>query len=317
MKRLCLFAGYDSKGVIHDYVVYYLRELSSYADIYYMSDNEFSSQEYEKIRSYVKYYNGYHHSKYDFGSWQELINHIGMEKISEYDELILANDSVFGPLYSFNDLFRRLENDKNWDICGIDRAYDKNIDAWYISSYFMIFKKEAFLNEIFINHFKNIPEKVNFEYAVNKLEHPLMKKFYSKGYKVKCLIVSDSRLYHDWRNFIKRGIPFLKKKIFDINMYIPCKTFGWRKFLLEESSYSVSLIDDYLDKTRWERIRLSINALKRISMGRIRKYLYRRILKLDNENIVRKLLLKLFMVTEEEIENERIIKGNIIVEIDK
>ena len=45
MKRICLFAGYDSKNIIHDYVIYYLKELSTVADVYYMADNEISDDE--------------------------------------------------------------------------------------------------------------------------------------------------------------------------------------------------------------------------------------------------------------------------------
>ena len=104
MKRICLFAGYDNKNIIHDYVVYYLKELSTVADVYYMADNEISDDEKAKITPYVKEAYGFNHKKYDFGSWQELIKIIGWEKLSEYDELILANDSVFGPLYPIKEL---------------------------------------------------------------------------------------------------------------------------------------------------------------------------------------------------------------------
>lgn len=77
MKRICLFAGYDSNNIIHDYVVYYIKELSTVADVYYMADNEISDDEKSKIAPYVKGAYGYKHGKYDFGSWQELIKIIG------------------------------------------------------------------------------------------------------------------------------------------------------------------------------------------------------------------------------------------------
>ena len=53
MKRICLFAGYDKNNIIHDYVVYYLKELSSVSDVYYMADNEISDEENGKILPYV------------------------------------------------------------------------------------------------------------------------------------------------------------------------------------------------------------------------------------------------------------------------
>ena len=54
IKRICLFAGYDPDGVIDDYVVDYLRELSQYADIYYLADCEMSPEQLTRIDGYTK-----------------------------------------------------------------------------------------------------------------------------------------------------------------------------------------------------------------------------------------------------------------------
>jgi len=40
MKRLCLFAGYNKKGLISDYAVYYVQEMAKLAGIYYLVDWE-------------------------------------------------------------------------------------------------------------------------------------------------------------------------------------------------------------------------------------------------------------------------------------
>src|SRR5690606_9293054 len=37
-RRICLFAGYDPDGLVDDYVVRYVRELSRHADVYYLAD---------------------------------------------------------------------------------------------------------------------------------------------------------------------------------------------------------------------------------------------------------------------------------------
>lgn len=77
MKRICLFAGYDAQDKIQDCVLYYLKELSTVSDVYYMADNNIDENEKIKLMPYVKSAHGYKHGKYDFGSWQELINNIG------------------------------------------------------------------------------------------------------------------------------------------------------------------------------------------------------------------------------------------------
>ena len=212
MKRICLFAGYDKTNIIQDYVVYYLKELSSVSDIYYMADNEISESEKLKIIPYVKGAYGFHHKKYDFGSWQELINIIGWEKILEYDELILANDSVFGPVYPMQEFMNYIENDREWDICGINKAVKYNI--WHLSSYFLVFKKKVFNTNIFKTHIESVYPESKLADIVDKYEVPFMKKFYDNGFVVKCVLEKDVNVYDEWRDALNYGSPFIKVKGF-------------------------------------------------------------------------------------------------------
>ena len=141
MKRICLFAGYSNYGKIEDYVIYYLKKLSDISDVYYLADCNISENELSKIDDIVVKKYAYKHSKYDFGSWQELINKIGYDIISQYDELILCNDSCFGPLYSLPNIFEEMnkkdyklkkKNNKKQTVCAVclvDRFPDTN--AWH------------------------------------------------------------------------------------------------------------------------------------------------------------------------------------------
>ena len=50
MKRICLFAGYNYKNKISQYVIDYLKELSNYCDIYYLADGSVDVKEFELIK---------------------------------------------------------------------------------------------------------------------------------------------------------------------------------------------------------------------------------------------------------------------------
>lgn len=41
----------------------------------------------------------------DFHAWQAAIHHLGWEKVLKYDELLLCNNSTYGPIYPFAELF--------------------------------------------------------------------------------------------------------------------------------------------------------------------------------------------------------------------
>lgn len=256
MKRICLFAGYDSKNIIHDYVVYYLKELSTVADVYYMADNEISDDEKEKIAPYVKGAYGFNHNKYDFGSWQELIKIIGWEKLSEYDELILTNDSVFGPLYPIKELFEKIENDTEWDMCGIDRNYGKS--SWYLSSYFLVFRNKSFLSDAFKNHIMGITTNTDM---VRYAEMPFANiMHFNGGYRIKCLIPFDDNIFLKWDKFITEKSPFLKKKAFSLKI-LKEKNDNWKKIVKANSDYNLELIDSYFTKELIEK-ELKANSIK-------------------------------------------------------
>ncbi|QOW24167.1 CDP-glycerol glycerophosphotransferase family protein [Lysobacter sp. H23M47] len=101
VRRICLFAGYDPDGIVDDYVVAYLRELSRHADVYYLADGVMQDGELDKLRPHTLGRWACRHGAYDFGSWSALAReYVGWDEIAQYDELILVNDSSYllGPL---------------------------------------------------------------------------------------------------------------------------------------------------------------------------------------------------------------------------
>lgn len=259
MKRICLFAGYSSKGIIEDYALYYMQELSKISDVYYLADNIVMPEYIEKITPYVKGAYGYKHGKYDFGSWQELINIISWEKLSEYDELILTNDSVFGPLYNFKDFIERIEKDKEWDVCGINAAYD--FHTWHLSSYFLIFRKNSFLSDTFKEHINSVKKEDNVKKVIEKYEIGLSRKMTEAGFILKNAVQFRKNMYISWHSFVLSGSPLIKCKIFTDELFFICRTLGWEKFLNKHTKYNTTLLYNYVNqfKSRFRVFRLINN----------------------------------------------------------
>ncbi len=254
MKRICLFAGFNKNNKIEDYVVYYLKELSTISEVYYMADNEISDDEKSKIMPYVKGAYGFNHKKYDFGSWQELIKIIGWEKISEYDELILANDSVFGPLYSMQDFFNKIEKDTDWEVCGITEecSIQKEKNNYFINnfiqSYFLIIKNKVFMAVFFQQFFRDYKYYPKKEDVVYYGEKKLSKLLLENKIKTKKLINDLYDPFKEWKKLIAAGSPFIKKSKFINKEYINQyqTLYNYKNFIEKNTNYNVSFIDNYL-----------------------------------------------------------------------
>ncbi len=254
MKRICLFAGYDSKNIIHDYVVNYIKELSSLFDVYYMADNEISDHEKSKIASYVKGAYGFKHSKYDFGSWQELIKIIGWEKISEYDELLLTNDSIIGPLYPLNNLFNKIEDDKDWQAFGLveecliwnDNGIQRKNN--YLQSYFILLKKDVFLEDFFKDFFENIKVYDNKNDVIMHGEIGLSAELIKHNKVCKKLIYGKLDPFKMWKTAIFKKMPFIKKAKFVEKVYYEREQsiYKYEDFFKKYTSYNVELLTNYM-----------------------------------------------------------------------
>jgi CDP-glycerol glycerophosphotransferase (TagB/SpsB family) len=96
VRRVCLYAAYDVDGVVDDYVVAYLQELSRFADVYYLADCVMQPAELQKLDGVTKGAWARRHGMYDFGSFAIMARElVGWDVIDGYDELLLANDSCF------------------------------------------------------------------------------------------------------------------------------------------------------------------------------------------------------------------------------
>ena len=252
MKRLCLFAGYDKKGIIHDYVIYYVKELSALSEVYYMADNEISDEEKSKIMPYVKGAYGFHHKKYDFGSWQELIKIIGWEKILEYDEIILANDSCFGPLYNIKPVLE-YAGQNNCDFWGIQTG---TIEHIHLQTYFIVLKKQVAASKVFKDFFESVKEHKDKHEIIVYNEIRFTKLLLEAGFKAKKLINTHAGLYGEWRTCVKLGIPLIKTAVFkDIHEQHRFQTLtGYDKLIKKYAkNYNIELIDNYIKEMNIQR----------------------------------------------------------------
>lgn len=154
-KRLCIFAHFNSKSDVEDYVIYYLLRLNDFGvDIIFSSASPINECKKERL-SFCLNILTRDNRNYDFGSWKDGLGILSSSELSQYDELIIANDSCFGPMVSFESLWKEMDRRPSCDFWGIT---DCIIYRRYVESYFIVFKKQVFMNEAFWSFWKNLPD---------------------------------------------------------------------------------------------------------------------------------------------------------------
>ncbi len=213
MKRLAIFAFYNGKGLINDYVVTYLKYLREVSDnIIFVADNEPNVKDLSKIYQLVSHIESYHHGKYDFGSYK-----IGFKYAKEHcllddvDEIILCNDSCFC-VDSLKPAFDKMSTKP----CDFWSMTASNEYEPHLQSFFLVVKKKLFNSEVFCNYLNNVKHLDSFLEIVNTYEIPLKMTFEKEGFKSASYIKAPKKNNPTFFPIkcIKVKMPLIKRKIF-------------------------------------------------------------------------------------------------------
>lgn len=213
MKRLAIFAFYNEKGLINDYVVTYLKYLKEVSDnIIFVADNDPNVKELSKIYLLVSHIESYHHGEYDFGSYK-----IGFKYAKEHyllddvDEIILCNDSCFC-VDSLKPAFDKMSTKP----CDFWSMTASNEYEPHLQSFFLVVKKKLFNSEVFSNYLDNVKHLDSFLEIVNTYEIPLKMTFEKEGFKSASYIKAPKKNNPTFFPIkcIKVKMPLIKRKIF-------------------------------------------------------------------------------------------------------
>ncbi len=228
MKRAVVFAHYDKNNKIEDYVTYYLKSLKdAECDVVFVSCCELQNSEIEKVKNYVIHSICEKHDEYDFGSYKRGFLYL-KNSLNDYDELIFANDSCYGPIYPISEVFENMEKAECdfWGITKNNFGYKKSIGHFFIKrphvqSYFIAFNKNIFMSEDFFNFMTSIVHQDRKKLIVSKYEIGLTELLLEKGYRYKVLVNAFENVNNitilKWRQIIENyKMPFIKKSLFDL-----------------------------------------------------------------------------------------------------
>jgi SAM-dependent methyltransferase len=95
-----------------------------------------------KIRPYVQETLRVKNIGLDFFMWKCSLQTV---ILSEYDELVIMNSSVYGPLFDISAVFAEMQ-EKECDCWGITENFEQD---WHLQSYFIVFRKSVLSSEAF------------------------------------------------------------------------------------------------------------------------------------------------------------------------
>ncbi|HRG63810.1 MAG TPA: rhamnan synthesis F family protein [Burkholderiales bacterium] len=205
MKTVTIFAHYDPQGKIENFVIYYLEKLKAVSNqIIFVSTSMLNDIEQQKIKHLVDKIITRENIGYDFHSYKAGIDSI--DGLTAYDQLILCNDSCYGPLFSLKDIFVKM-NRQEINFWGITSS---NLLQFHLQSYFLVFNKPVLQSNCFINFWKNLPIYQNRKDIIHNYEIALTQVLISNNHYAASYIPINFKVSSFW--LIKRYFKLLIKR---------------------------------------------------------------------------------------------------------
>jgi lipopolysaccharide biosynthesis protein len=280
-KRLCVFAHYDADNLIDDYVVYYLRALHAEGAeiIFCTTAAEITDDQIKRIRELCSLIIVRRNIGYDFASYREGIRAAG--DLGSYDELILVNDSVYGPLFDLGPVFRKMSN-IDADFWGITDSYE--IEP-HLQSYFMVFNRAVVASADFRRFWAGFANHTRKKVLIQEGEIGLSRVLLGAGFRMgsSCeyhQVCGDNQDYLERHGQQMRGnrklnptlflwdlliekyeCPFIKVQLLRDDPIGSLPDSGWGPVLSEISDYDITLIERHLARVSARGKKISLSQL--------------------------------------------------------
>ena len=146
---------------------------------------------------------------YDFGSWMAALHWLKKD-LKQINQLILTNDSFWGPITPLDDLFQRIQS-SDADIIGLtdDQMYTPHLQSAFLAFQKPVIQSDAF--QSFWNQLESWPRKRDL---IKKYEVGLPVLLRKAGFKTQSLYTQNANgniLHTSWQELIEvKNFPFLK-----------------------------------------------------------------------------------------------------------
>lgn len=211
-RPLLVLAQYDARGQLRADLVPLLRAYQRYADVVLVAATSELAQQPQTLRVLrrccqvvlVRRNEGY-----DFGSWMTALAFCRQE-LNSCRELILTNDSLWGPIRPLAGLFARLQACQA-EVIGLT---DNLLYEPHLQSAFMVYRRPALASEAFQAFWRTLQIWPSKRELVKHCEVGLPVLLRQQGLKLASLYSENACgniLHFQWRELIEQqGFPFLK-----------------------------------------------------------------------------------------------------------
>ncbi|MPL95146.1 hypothetical protein SDC9_41312 [bioreactor metagenome] len=266
IKRLGIYFFYDKDGIVDDYVTYFLSDfVKNISDLIIVCNGTLDESGKAKLLKFTSNVLIRENKGFDVWAYKYGLEYLGWDKIYDYDEVILLNSTIMGPLYSFSEMFNTMD-EKDLDFWGITTYHHLDFDPFgkcqfgyiptHIQSHFIVIRQDMLKSKLFKEYWESRPMINSYEEAICFHEAIFTKLFADKGYKWDVYVNTNDLLKHSYHPIImsplelvkNRRCPIFKRRSFFhyydefLSLSLGNQSVDLFEYIKNNTSYNVDLI---------------------------------------------------------------------------
>ncbi|MBM7824874.1 rhamnosyltransferase [Arcanobacterium pluranimalium] len=276
-KRLGIFFFYDSQGIVDDYVDVLLADMKkNLSELAIVVNGYLAPKSYAKLRKFSSNVIVRDNQGFDVWAYKTMLEHYGWDKLAEFDEVVLFNATIMGPVYPFEEMFSSMAS-RDLDFWGVTTYHYYPGDPFgtmpegyiptHLQSHFHAYRKSLVTSKEFQEYWDTMPMIVSYTDSVGKHEAPFTQRFERLGFKWESYVDTS-----DLADFTNQPIVFAAKKLLEEKR---CPIFKRRSFfhdyddVLNQSVGNATMdLYEYLrDHTDFDTNLIWNNVLRTLNMA--------------------------------------------------
>lgn len=269
-RRLLIFFFYDRDGIVDDYIPYMLRDMQqNVAEICVVCNGLLTDEGKNRFLEFTDHIIARENKGFDVWAYKTGLESYGWEKLKEFDEIVMMNHTMMGPVYPFAEMFSSMD-DRDLDFWGITQFYKTEDDPFgtmpdgyipdHIQSHFIAARSSLFNSDIYHKYWDEMPMITGYLDSVSRHEAYFTKYFEQAGYRWQVYADAEDfrTLSHQpavgmaKRVIAEKRCPIFKRRSFmqDYNVILNESTgqeaYELYRYLKEHTDYDMNLLWDNL-----------------------------------------------------------------------
>lgn len=190
--RLGVFVFYDRDGIVDDYVPYLLNDLKeNLSRLVVVCNGKLTPKGRERLTEITPDVFVHENKGFDAGAYKYAFeNYLSWEQLKKYDELVMCNDTFYGPFWPFKEVFDKMDEYAAVDFWGLT-VHGKLHGAYselpeHLQSFFLVVRKKMLISHEFGRFWKCIlPDEEDVDHVIEDFEANFTKYFEDCGFRWK------------------------------------------------------------------------------------------------------------------------------------